>query len=54
MEKIKPFFPLPGFEPRFFKDKNYQCATTDYVDILVMVFLLIIFIDANPTNQRSI
>ena len=49
-----PFFPLPGLEPGFFKDKNYHCATTDYVDIFVMVFLLIFFIDANPTNQRSI
>ncbi len=48
-----PFLPLTGFEPGFFKDKNYQCATTDYVDKSVMVFLLIIFIDANPTNQGS-
>ena len=49
-----PFFPLPGFEPGFFKDKIYQCATTDYVDKFVMVFLLTIFIDANQTNQGSI
>ena len=53
-ENIMPFFPLPGREPGFFKDKNYHCATTDYVDIFVMVFLLIFFIDASPTNQRSI
>ncbi len=37
-EKIVPFFPLPGFEPGFFKDKNYQCDTTDFVDKFVMVF----------------
>ena len=48
------FFPLPGFELGFFKDKNYQCATTDCVDEFVMVFLLTIFVDANQTNQGSI
>ena len=36
-----PFFPLPGLEPGFFKDKNYHCATTDYVDIFVIVFYLL-------------
>jgi hypothetical protein len=35
------FFPLPRFEPGFFKDKNYQCATTDYVNIFVIVFYLL-------------
>ena len=40
-ENIMPFFPLPGLEPGFFKDKNYQCATSDYVNIFVMVFYLL-------------